>query len=484
MSNKTLPPFWISAIPIIVLIGLLSINIIFFGTESLAGPSQIALFAASFVAVGLGIWKCKRSWNCMEESISANIRTTSLSIFILLAIGMLSASWMISGIVPTMIYYGVKLIDARIFLMSACLLCALVSLMTGSSWTTIATIGIALIGIGRAFGFSDGWTAGAIISGAYFGDKLSPLSDTTVLASSAAETPLFTHVKYMAYTSVPSLLISLVIFAIAGFVGNDIVIQDTSEFENALKDTFTISLWFLIVPAITGFMIYKKVQSLIVLIVSALMGIIVALIFQPQILMQIGGGSADGSLTAGGLYIGVMKMLGVSTSIETGLPLLNSLVATRGMAGMLNTIWLILAAMMFGGVMNACGMLKSFSHTLFSKLVRTRVGLVASTIINGTFLNIVTGDQYISILLTADMFKEEYESQGYENRLLSRSCEDGATVTSPLVPWSTCGMTQATVLGVATIVYLPFCFFCYLSPIISIITALFGWKIHKNVVYQ
>ncbi len=387
---------------------------------------------------------------------------------------------MISGIVPTMIYYGVKLIDARIFLLSACLLCAIVSLMTGSSWTTIATIGIALIGIGRAFGFSDGWTAGAIISGAYFGDKLSPLSDTTVLASSAAETPLFTHVRYMAYTSVPALLISLIIFTIVGFLGGDTITCDTSEFENAIRGTFTISPWFLIVPVITGVMIYKKIPSLIVLVVSALMGTVVALFFQPQILMQISGGSADGSLTAGSLYIGVMKMLAVSTSTETGLPLLNSLVATRGMAGMLNTIWLILAAMMFGGVMNACGMLQSFLHTLFRKLVNTRVGLVSSTIMNGIFLNLVTGDQYISILLSANMFKEEYNNQGYENRLLSRSCEDGATVTSVLIPWNTCGMTQSTVLGVATLVYLPFCFFCYLSPIISIITALFGWNIHKK----
>ncbi|MCQ2336694.1 MAG: sodium:proton antiporter [Paludibacteraceae bacterium] len=480
MNNKTLPPFWISAIPIIVLIGMLSINIIFFGSDSLAGPSQIALFTASFVATGLGIWVCKKDWECIEDAINANIHTTSTSIFILLAIGMLSASWMISGIVPAMIYYGIKLIDARVFLLSACLLCALVSLMTGSSWTTIATIGIALIGIGRAFGFSDGWTAGAIISGAYFGDKLSPLSDTTVLASSAAETPLFTHVKYMTYTSVPSLLISLIIFAVAGFVGNDTVVQDTSEFENAIRGTFTISPWFLIVPIITGVMIYKKVQSLIVLVVSALMGIIVALFIQPQILMQIGGGSSDGSVTVSGIYIGVMKMLAVSTAVDTGLPLLNSLVATDGMAGMLNTIWLILAAMMFGGVMNACGMLQSFLHALFRKLVHTRVGLVSSTIMNGIFLNLVTGDQYISIILSANMFKEEYKNQGYENRLLSRSCEDGATVTSVLIPWNTCGMTQSTVLGVATLAYLPFCFFCYLSPIISIITAIFGWKIHKK----
>lgn len=480
MGSKTLPPFWISAIPIVVLIGLLSINIIFFGRDSLAGPSQIALFIATFVAVWLGIGVCKRKWECMEETISNNIHTTSVSIFILLAIGMLSASWMISGIVPTMIYYGIQLIDARIFLLSACLLCALVSLMTGSSWTTIATIGIALIGIGRAFGFSDGWTAGAIISGAYFGDKLSPLSDTTVLASSAAETPLFTHVKYMMYTSIPALLISLIIFAIAGFINGGAAEQDISEFEIALSNTFTISPWLLIVPVITGVMIYKKVPSLIVLVISAFLGIIVALIAQPQILMQIGGSAADGSMSVRGIYNGVIKTLAVSTSVDTGMPLLNSLVATSGMAGMLNTIWLILAAMMFGGVMNACGMLQSFLNTIFRHLVKTRVGLVSSTIVNGIFLNLVTGDQYISILLSANMFKDEYKRQGYENRLLSRSCEDGATVTSVLIPWNTCGMTQSTVLGVSTLVYLPFCFFCYLSPIISIITALFGWNIHKK----
>lgn len=482
MKPHNLPPFWVSAIPVVVLIGLLSINILFFGRDSLAGPSQIALFTATFVAVGLGIGFCKRNWECMEEAISCNIRTTAVSIFILLVIGMLSASWMISGVVPTMIYYGVKLIDARFFLLSACLLCALVSLMTGSSWTTIATIGIALMGIGRAFGFSDGWTAGAIISGAYFGDKLSPLSDTTVLASSASETPLFTHVKYMMYTSVPALLISLIIFAIAGFANGAVADHDTTAFQNALSNTFTISPWILLVPLVTGFLIYKKIPSLIVLVVSAFLGVAVALIAQPHILMQIGSspsGGVDG-ITLSGLYCGVIKTLAVSTSVDTGMPLLNSLVATDGMAGMLNTIWLILAAMMFGGVMKACGMLQSFLYTLFRHFVHTRVGLVSSTIMNGIFLNLVTGDQYISILLSANMFKEEYHDQGYESRLLSRSCEDGATVTSVLIPWNTCGMTQSTVLGVATLVYLPFCFFCYLSPIISIITALFGWKIKKQ----
>lgn len=482
MNNEIkTPPAWLSAIPLLTLVVLLAITISIFGSDSLTGPSQICLLAATSVAVLLGMSYCKVSWKAIEQNIEEKVHDTTVSIYILLVIGMLSGSWMISGIVPTLICYGIQVIHPAVFLASACIISAVVSLMTGSSWTTIATIGLALLGIGRALGFDDGWTAGAIISGAYFGDKISPLSDTTVLASSVSGTPLFTHIRYMMFTTGPTITITLIIFVIAGFFMGETNVSDTTEYIDALNKTFNITPWLLLVPVVTGVLIYKKVPSLIVLFLSALMAVVMALIFQPDILLQIAGSSHDfAGVKVVDLFKGVILTLSSATAVETGVPLLNDLVSTSGMAGMLDTIWLILSAMIFGGAMTACGMLRSFLQAVFRRMVKTRVGLVTATVLNGIAMNIMTGDQYISIILSANMFKDEYDSQGYEPRLLSRSAEDSATVTSVLIPWNTCGMTQSTVLGVATIVYMPYCFFCYLSPLMSIFHAAIGWKIRKS----
>lgn len=474
------PPAWLSAIPLVTLVILLAVTISIFGSDALTGPSQIALLAATAVSVVLGMSYCHVSWSEIEHNIEEKVHDTTVSIYILLVIGMLSSAWMISGVVPTLICYGIQVIHPSVFLASACVISAVVSVMTGSSWTTIATIGIALLGIGRALGFDDGWTAGAIISGAYFGDKISPLSDTTVLASSVSGTPLFRHIRYMMLTTVPTIGITLVVFVVAGLfmgAGNS---NDTAQYISALEKTFDINAWLMIVPLVTAFLIYKKVPSLVVLFSSAMLAAVMALIFQTNILLEIAG-SADAN--AVNLFKGMVLTLSTSTSVETGVPLLNALVSTKGMSGMLDTIWLILSAMIFGGAMTACGMLRSFLHAIFRRMVKTRVGLVTATVLNGISMNIMTGDQYISIILTANMFKEEYEGQGYESRLLSRSAEDSATVTSVLIPWNTCGMTQSTVLGVATIVYLPYCFFCYLSPLMSIMQAAIGYKIkrHKTI---
>lgn len=472
-----------SAIPFVTLIAMLSVTIVVFGSDALAGPSQIALLTATAVCTLLGMSYCKVSWRDIEQNIEGKVHETTVSIYILLVIGMLSGSWMISGIVPTLICYGIQIIHPAVFLASACVISAIISLMTGSSWTTIATIGLALLGIGRALGFDDGWTAGAIISGAYFGDKVSPLSDTTVLASSISGTPLFTHIRYMMLTTGPTVFITLIIFSLAGlWMGSD-TMSDTSQYVAALENTFTITPWLLLVPVATGVMIYKKVPSLIVLFISALLATLMALVFQPGILMQVADADSKAvSADALTIFKGIVLTLSSSTQVETGVPLFNDLVSTRGMAGMLNTVWLILSAMIFGGAMSACGMLRSFLYAVTRRLVKTRVGLVSATVLNGIGMNLMTGDQYISIILSANMFKEEYERQGYESRLLSRSAEDGATVTSVLIPWNTCGMTQATVLGVATLTYLPFCFFCYLSPLMSILHAAMGWKIKKTTV--
>ena len=472
------PSAWLSAIPFFTLVILLSGTLYVFGSDSLGGPSQIVLLTATAVCIVLGMGFCHVRWSAIEESISEKIRETSVSICILLLIGMLSASWMVSGIVPTLICYGIQTIHPVIFLLSACIISALVSLMTGYSRTTIATIGIALLGIGRALGFEDGWTAGAIISGAYFGDKISPLSDTTVLASSVTATPLFSHISYMMLTTMPTMFITLLIFGFAGIWMGASFSQPVNTYTEALSGTFCISPWLLTVPALTAILIYRKVPSLVVLFAASVMGIIMAMIFQESILMKIGG-SADGCFSAEALFRGVITTFASSTSIDTGEEMINGLVATRGMQGMLDTIWLILTAMIFGGAMTACGMLRSFLEAVFSKLMHTRVGLVTATVLNGIAMNLITGDQYISINLSGNMFRDEYMRQGYESRLLSRTTEDSATVVSVLIPWNTCGMTQATVLGVATLTYLPYTFFCLLSPLMSIIHAVFGWKIKR-----
>lgn len=476
--TSTAPSAWLSSIPFITLVALLSVTLYVYGSDSLGGPSQIVLLTATAVCIILGMSFCNVKWSTIEESISEKIRETSVSICILLLIGMLSASWMVSGIVPTLICYGVQAIHPAIFLISSCIISAIISVMTGSSWTTIATIGIALLGIGRALGFEDGWTAGAIISGAYFGDKVSPLSDTTVLASSVSGTPLFQHIRYMLYTTTPTLFITLLIFGLAGiWIGADFS-TPTDTYTTALEQTFHISPWLLLIPLFTGWLIYKKVPSLIVLFTSSIAAIIMAALFQNHILMEIGG-NADGSFSPVALFRGIIHTFATSTSIDTSVPLLNDLVSTRGMGGMMDTIWLILCAMIFGGAMTSCGMLQSFLEAVFRKLMSTRLGLVSATVLNGITMNLITGDQYISIILCGNMFKDEYAKQGYENRLLSRSTEDSATVVSVLIPWNTCGMAQATVLGVATLTYLPYTFFCLLSPVMSIIHAAFGWKIKK-----
>ena len=459
-----------------VLIGLLVIVITLFGSDSLSGGSQIALLISVAVCVFISMTFYHTPWKTFEKQMTSTIGDVAVTLLILLSVGMLAGSWMVSGVVPTLIYYGVQILSPRFFLVSACVICSLVSLLSGSSWTTIATIGVALLGIGEALGISEAWTAGAIISGAYFGDKMSPLSDTTILASSSVRVDIFEHIRYMVITTVPSITITLVIFLIAGLGHHSEAALHVEQYTHGLDSTFNISLWTLLVPLITGVLISRKVPSIIVLFTSALMAGIVALILQPHILCQIAN---DPSLsTPAALFKGLAITYYGATAIQTGFDALNELVSTGGMAGMLNTIWLILCAMCFGAVMVASGMISSITSVIV-KWVRTRLSLVSSTVGAGLFLNITTGDQFISIVLTADMFRDVYKKEGYEARLLSRTTEDAATVTSVLVPWNTCGMTQATVLGVPTLTYLPYCFFNILSPLTTIAVAAAGWKIKR-----
>ena len=466
----------LSFFPFIVLIVLITCCVAVFGNATLDGASQVSLLVASAVSVLVGHFSKRLTWENLEHEISDKISSCAPAIIILLLIGAIGGTWMVSGIVPTMIYYGMQIIRPEIFLVSSSLLCALVSLMIGSSWTTVATIGVALMGIGKAHGFDDGWIAGSIITGAYFGDKLSPLSDTTVLASSVSGTPLFTHIRYMLYTTVPTFCISLSVFLIAGLTMNVSGQGNVAEFMEGLEHTFVISPWLLIVPVLTGIMIARRWPSMVVLFLAIFLAAIVGLIVQPVLIHQISGEAGGGLLAS---YKGMMQVCYGSTDIDTGVPMLNELVHTSGMGGMMPTIWLIICAQTFGGALTATGQLQDLMRIVL-RWVRGTASLVASTVGTSLFCNIALADQYLSIMLASSMFKDSYLKRGYESRLLSRSCEDGATVTSVLVPWNTCGLTQSTVLGVATLTYLPYCFFNYLSPLTSIVVASIGWKIKRK----
>ena len=474
-SPKGRTPGWqVSLLPFLLLVVLLFFVIKHFGSGALDGGSQVALLICTGVALAISMLIYRIPWERLESAMTENIRSIGTAVVILLLIGAISGSWMVSGIVPTLICYGLKILSPKVFLLAVCIICALVSVLTGSSWTTIATIGVAFLGIGAALGFSNAWTAGAIISGAYFGDKISPLSDTTVLASSVSGTPLFKHIRYMMVTTVPSFVTACIIFLVASLLHDPGDALRAGEFSNALHGAFNISAWLLLVPVATGVLIYKRVPAVITLMLAALMAGIAAVIVQPEAIAAIGGGPAGFAAGFRGLFI---TWYG-DTSIPTGNAVLDPLVATRGINGMLSTVFLIFCAAAFGGAMTGAGMIQSITKML-TRRISGRTSLVASTVGTGLFADMVTGDQYLSIILTCNLYKDVYKEKGYESRLLSRSTEDSATVTSVLIPWNSCGMTQATVLKVPTLEYLPYCFFNLISPLMSILIAATGYRIYR-----
>ncbi|MGM9760355.1 MAG: Na+/H+ antiporter NhaC [Parabacteroides sp.] len=472
------PSIGLSLLPVGVLVALLALVIYIFGGDALNGGSQVVLLLATALCACIARFRYQVSWASIESTITQNIYGIAPSILILLLIGMLSAIWMVSGVVPCLIYYGLQILQTHFFLVACCVLCAIVSVMTGSSWTTIATIGIALVGIGEAQGFHTGWIAGAIISGAYFGDKMSPLSDTTVLAASVTGTPLFEHIRYMLFTTVPSVILSLIVFSIAGFTTGTADAAQIQLFSEALQNCFHISPWLLVVPLITAVLIAKQIPSIVVLFVSSMAAGLFALFFQQHVLVSISGLEEGGCLS---LVKGLLMTFYDSTHVDTGNEALNELISTRGMSGMMNTIWLIICAMCFGGAMSASGMLGSLTR-LFLHFMKGPVSTVASTVVSGLSLNICTSDQFIAIILNSEMFKKVYQEKGYESRLLSRTTEDAVTVTSVLIPWTTCGMTQATILGVSTWTYFPYCIFNLVSPLMSILVAATGYRIYRHPV--
>ena len=468
------PSVFLSVLTMALLICMLFVVISIFKDDALSGGMQFVLLIAAAIATSIAVFYCRISWTTIEQRMTQNMLNISPAIIILLLIGALAGSWMVSGIIPTLIYYGLHIMHSNFFLVSTCVLCCIVSLMTGSSWTTIATVGVALLGIGQVQGFSTGWVAGAIISGAYFGDKISPISDTTVLTATVTDTPLFTHIRYMLHTTLPSIAIALIVYAIAGTTRE---LPDTTQitvFADAIKNKFNLTPWLMIVPVVTGILIAKKLSPIVVLFISSVLAAVFAIFFQPQLLQQIAA-NTDGSAIM--TYVkGALTSLVGSTQIETDSEILTGLVATRGMGGMMYTIWLIICAACFAGAMSASGMIGVITG-LFHRMMKGKTSTVTATVASGITFNITTADQFVSIVLNGDMFKEIYKKNGFENRLLSRSTEDSVTITSVLIPWSSCGMTQATVLGVATITYLPYCIFNIVSPLMSILVAIIGYKI-------
>lgn len=472
-GGARIPSPWVAVVPLGVLALLLCAVIRCFGGDAIEGGSQMALLSAASVCamLSMGIYGCR--WEVLEEAVVENIRASASAIVILLLIGAIAGTWMVSGVVPTLIYYGLQVLHPSFFLVASCLICAVVSLMTGSSWTTIATIGVALMGVGRAMGFPEGWVAGAIISGAYFGDKVSLLSDTTVLASSTVGVPVFAHIRYMLGTTVPSFAVALGVFALAGALLPHGDAAHAGMYAGALAATFRITPWLLLVPLATGVLIARRLPALVTLFAAVVLACAAMLAAQPGLVARVAGA---GTLDAVSGFRGVLMSCFGPTAIPTGTPALDELVATRGMSGMLGTVWLIVCAMCFGGVMTGSGMLRSLT-SLFLRFVRRAFSAVAATVGAGIFFNLCTADQYISIILSGRLFRDLYAGRGLEPRLLSRSVEDSATVCSVLVPWNSCGMTQATVLGVSTFVYMPYCIFNIVSPLMSIAVAAAGWGV-------
>ncbi len=473
VENRELS-IWEALLPVIVLVGMLAYNIFIFGDDSLSGSNQFILLLGAAVAAIVG-FRNKVSYSQMLEEVSVNVKSTSGAILILLMVGALSGTWLISGIIPTMIYYGLQLLSPSIFLAASLIICSVVSLATGSSWSTSATVGIALIGIGQSMGIPAGMTAGAVISGAYFGDKLSPLSDTTNLASAMAGAELFDHVKYMLYTTVPSILVALIAFLIMGFQISSSGNPDISDKLEAIRTAFNISPWLFLVPVLVIFLIVRKTEPLIALLFGALLAGVAAIIAQPDILANIAGVT---QLDFHAAYKGVMKALTVKTQVETTHPELNDLFVAKGMEGMLGTIWLVLCAMVFGGVMDAIGALARISQALL-QMFHTVFGLFASTVLSCLAINITASDQYLAIVIPGKMYKKAFESKGLHPVNLSRTLEDTGTVTSVLIPWNTCGAYNAGVLGVPTIEYAIYAIFNWISPFMTLLVAALGIKIKR-----
>ena len=473
-DNSKLYSLSLAFFPILILIGLLVLNVMFFGDNTLGGSNQIALLVSAGI-VGLIAHRKGIDWLDIKAGITKSIDTAMPAMLILLLIGSLAGTWMISGVIPTLIYYGLDVLNPNIFLFASVIVTAIVAVSTGSSWSTVATIGVALMGIGMALGIDEGIVAGAVISGAYFGDKISPLSDTTNLAPAMAGTDLFTHIKYMMITTVPSIVIALILFLIIGFNHEFANIeQNVIDVKTAIDQSFVISPWLFLIPILLFGVIMLKVPPLPALMFGTVIGGIAAIIFQPELIREIGG--YDNYWESS--YVAIMKAMFGDVKIETESAALADLFHSSGMEGMLNTIWLITAAMSFGGALEASGMLKRITNAIISK-VKSTFSLVASTVGTCIFFNLTTSDQYIAIVVPGKMYADIYKEKGLKPEVLSRTLEDSGTVTSVLIPWNTCGATQSAVLGVSVWSFAPYAFFNIISPFMTLLIVGLNYRIRR-----
>ena len=459
--------------PLLILMLLLWFNVGYvYGDDALSGSNQVILLLSALIAGAIGVINGTKSQDIFDK-IKANVKDTSNAIYILILIGGLAGTWLVGGIVPAMIYYGLELINATFFLPTAVVIAALVSLSTGSSWSTTATVGIALMGIGQTMGIPVAIVAGAVISGAYFGDKLSPLSDTTNLAPAMAGTDLFTHIRYMLYTTVPSLLISLILFTIIGlkYAEGALNAEEIATVQNLIQETFNITPWVFAVPIGVIILISRKTDALVAIAMGTIGGLIMALLFQGEVMTILGNGEFPRYETA-------LRSVYGEIAIPSENAILSDLLSSSGMSGMMGTVWLVLSAMAFGGAMEACGFLTIITNAIVG-LAKNTASLITSTLIACGVLNVTASDQYLAIVVPGRMFKDVYKKRGLAPENLSRTLEDSGTVTSVLIPWNTCGAYQSSVLGVATGDYFIYAFFNLISPIITLIYAWFGIKIQK-----
>lgn len=460
--------------PLVILVILLSYNVLVYGDDALSGSNQFILLLGGAVAAIVGFIQ-KVSYEAMLQKVADNLKSVTGALLILLFVGALAGTWLISGIIPAMIYYGLQILHPSIFLPACIFICALISLATGSSWTTSATVGIALIGIGKVLGIPVGMVAGAVLSGAYFGDKLSPLSDTTNLAPAMAGGELFSHIRYMLLTTVPSIVITLLVFFIISLTQTTSGTADVEALMLAIEEKFTINLSLFLVPAIVILLIIRKAPPLIALLIGTLLGGLFAIFYQRAILIEVAQASSFNFEVA---YKGIMNAITIDTQIQTANPLLNDLFSSGGMVGMLGTIWLIICAMVFGGIMDAIGGLKRISNALLS-WAKSTFQLFASTVVSCLAINLTASDQYLSIVIPGKMFAKAYKKRKLAPENLSRTLEDSGTVTSVLIPWNTCGAYQSGVLGVAVGDYFLFAIFNWLSPFMTLLYAAFKIKIAK-----
>lgn len=470
------PSLWLAWLPLLVLMVLLGLSVHIYGEDSSYGPNQIALLLALGIAAVIGL-RLGLHWSDIQEAMVHGVSMGTGAMFILLAVGALIGSWMLCGTVPTLIQYGLKLMHPAVFYGAACLICALVALAIGSSWTVAGTLGVALMGVAGGLGLSPAITAGAIISGAYFGDKMSPLSDTTNLAPAAAGSELFAHIRHMAWTTSPSFAIALVLFVVLGLggvgSGGDIALGDLDA---QLSAQFNPGIHLLLPLLLVLVLAIKRVPAFPAIAIGALTGSLFAVVFQPEATLRLAGNAELGN--GMGLLAGAWKVLFAGYSGESGSEAVDKLLNRGGMASMLNTVWLVLCALAFGAVMERTGLLERIIRSVL-QAARSTGALITATLATAIGTNVVAADQYLSIVLTGKIYKPEYERRGLAPVNLSRALEDAGTLTSPLVPWNTCGAYMAATLGIATLDYLPYVFFNLINPLMAAGMAYAGFKILK-----